>query len=181
MGDRPSCCDACGGATCPAPATTTTTSSTTPSESSSTTTTSNAPSLVNPCDGLAPCAAGACLVGTLALCPDGTPALWFGTATSGSGAVDFVFTLCASDAFVSGAFLCLPGSVPCLAADSALFGTILVTVDGTTILFDPLVFADGSCTLDALLVGLTMSGDFFCVDPFGFAASAGTWRASRCP
>jgi hypothetical protein len=122
------------------------------------------------------------VVGTPALCPDGTPALWFGTATSGSDSVDITFTLCASDVFVSGAFLCLPGFVPCFVTESAFFGTVLVTVDGLTILFDPLVFADGtSCTFNALLVGLTMSGDFLCVDPFGFAASAGTWRASRCP
>jgi hypothetical protein len=181
VGNRTSCCDACGGATCPAPATTTTTS-TAPGGVSSTTTTSTAPSMVNACDGRAFCAGGVCVVGTPALCPDGTPALWLGTATSGRGSIDIAFTLCASDAFVSGAFICLPGSVPCFVSESGFFGTILFTADGVTILFDPFVFADGSsCTFDALLVGLTMSGDFFCVDPFGFAVSAGTWSTTRCP
>jgi plastocyanin len=187
VGDRSSCCDACGGATCPAPAMTTTTSTTPastttmPGGSSPKTTTTTMPSMVNSCDGLAPCAGVVCVLGP-ALCPDGTPALWFGTATSVSGSVDIAFTLCASDAFVSGAFFCLPGSLPCFLTESAFFGTILVTADGITILFDPLVFGDGtSCTFDELLVGLTMGGDFFCVDPFGFTVSAGTWEASRCP
>ena len=138
--------------------------------------------MANLCDGLVLCAGGVCMAGTPALCPDGTPALWFGTATSVSGSVDIAFTLCGSDAFVSGTFFCLPGAAPCFVTESAIFGTALVTVDGVTILFDPLIFADGSsCTVDALLVGLTMSGDFFCVDPFGFTVSAGTWGASRCP
>jgi hypothetical protein len=138
--------------------------------------------MANLCDGLVLCAGGVCLAGTPALCPDGTPALWFGTATSVSGSVDIAFTLCASDAFVSGAFFCFPDSASCFVTESAIFGTTFVTLDGITILFDPLIFADGSsCTFDALLVGLTMGGDFFCVDPFGFTVSAGTWDASRCP
>ena len=138
--------------------------------------------MMNACDGLASCAEGACVVGTPALCPDGTPALWLGSASSGSGSVDIAFTLCATDAFVSGAFVCLPASGPCFLSESALFGTILLSADGLTILFDPFVFADGtSCTFDTLLVGLTMSGEFFCVDPFGFVVSAGTWGATRCP
>ncbi len=121
------------------------------------------------------------MAGTPALCPDGTPALWFGTATSVTGSIDIAFTICASDAFVSGTFFCLPGSLPCFVTESAIFGTTGVTVDGITILFDPLIFADGgSCKFNVLLVELTMGGDFICVDPFGFTLTAGTWDASRC-
>jgi len=203
VGDRPSCCDACGGATCPPPAPTTTTSTsttlrpTTPTRPpggnpSATTTSTTLPLLqcfadadcqvATPCDGLPLCIGGVCVAGTPALCPDGTSALWVGTATSLTGLVDIEFMICPADAFVSGTFVCLSDFAPCFAVESAIFGTTFVSVDGITILFAPLVFATGdTCTFDGLLDGLTMGGDFVCVDPFGFVVSAGTWNASRCP
>jgi len=179
VGDRSSCCGACGGTTCPRPPTTTTTS--TPGENGPTTTTSTTPSTFNPCGRLAPCAGGVCVTPTPTFCPDGTPALWFGTAASLAGSVNVVFTFCAFDPFVSGTFFC-PSSVPCLIAEGVIFGTTFVTVDGVAIVFDPLTFADGdSCTFDGWLGGLTMTGNFLCVDPFGFPMTAGTWGATRCP
>ena len=193
VGDRPSCCDACGGAVCPSPATTTTSTNTTLRPTAPTTTTSTPPLLLeclvdvdcplaNVCDGLPRCVGGVCLAGAPSFCPDGTPALWVGTASSLTGLVNLEFAICAADGFVSGTFECLSDFLPCFAVESSIFGTTFVSVDGLTILFDPLVFATGdSCTFDGLLVGRTMGGDFVCVDPFGFIVSAGTWDASRCP
>jgi plastocyanin len=202
VGDQPSCCDACGGATCPPPATSTTSTSTTlgpttptgmPAGSSSTTTTSTQPPLLecladadcpagNVCDGFPRCLTGVCVAGAPQFCPDGTPALWVGTASSFTGFVDLEFAICAADGFVSGTFACLSDFLPCFAVESPIFGSTGVSVDGVTILFAPFVFATGeTCTFDGLLVGLTMGGEFVCVDPFGFVVSAGTWNASRCP
>lgn len=199
VGDRPSCCDACGGATCPPPATTTSTTlrptTTTrvpggnPSAPTTSTTLPQPQCLVdadcqgaNLCDGLQGCVGGVCVVGMPGLCPDDTPALWLGTASDLAGFIDIAITLCPADALVSGVLFCLPGSAPCFGVESAIFGTTFVGVDGITVIFDPIIFADGgSCTFDGLLFGFTMGGNFLCVDPFGFTVSTGTWSASRCP
>ncbi len=173
VGDRVSCCDACGGATCPAPATTTTTATSTAPTFS--TTTSTMPSVLNPCDGVGFCTDGFCLNGTPLFCPDDTPALWLGTATSVIGTVDIAFAICPSAEVISGVFFRF-------GSETAIFGTAVIAVDGVSILFDPLIFADGSsCTFSGPLLGLTMGGDFACFDPFGFAVNAGTWGATRCP
>ena len=179
VGDRPSCCDACGDATCPAPASTTTTLART---HRSTTTTSTMPSVSTLCDGGVFCAGGTCLTKTSLLCPDGTSALWLGTAVSDIGAVDIAFAICPSHEFFSGTFFCLPGSVSCFVTQSATFGTIAITVDGVSIVLNPFTFGEGAgCTFNGSLLGLTMSGDFTCFDAFGFAVSSGTWSATRCP
>ena len=172
VGDRVSCCDACGGATCPAPVTTTTTATSTAPTSSATTTTM--PSGLNLCDGIGFCTDGFCLNGTPMFCPDDTPALWLGTATSMIGTVDIAFPICPSAGIFSGVFR--------LGSETSTFGTAVIAVDGVTILFDPLIFADGSsCTFSGSLLGLTMGGDFACFDPFGVGASTGAWGATRCP
>jgi plastocyanin len=101
VGDLPSCCDACGGATCPAPVTTSTSSTSTMRA-----TTTTVPSASSLCDATALCPGGICPVGMPTRCPDGTSALWVGTATSPSGSVDIVLAICASDGSVSGTFFC---------------------------------------------------------------------------
>ena len=106
---------------------------------------------------------------------DHTPALWLGTATSVIGTVDIAFTICPSAEVISGVFFRL-------GSETAIFETAIVAVDGVTILFDPLIFADGSsCTFNGSLLGLTMGGDFACFDPLGFAIRTGRWGATRCP
>ena len=181
VGDRVSCCDACGGAMCPAPTTTTTTATSTAPTLS--TTTSTMPSVLNPCDGVGFCTGIGfctdgfcfCLNGTPMFCSDDTPALWLGTATSVIGTVDIAFTICPSAEVISGVFFRL-------GSETAIFETAIVAVDGVTILFDPLIFADGSsCTFNGSLLGLTMGGDFACFDPLGFAIRTGRWGATRCP
>jgi hypothetical protein len=131
------------------------------------------------CDGTVFCDGGVC--GFPTLCPDGTGALWIGTASDVFGTVDIAFTFCPFDAFFSGTFLCLPGSAPCFVTVSPIFGTTVIAVDGVTILFDPLISGDGgSCMFNASLLQRTMGGDFVCFDPFGFAVDTGTWSAARC-
>jgi hypothetical protein len=194
VGDLPSCCDACGGETCPAPTTTSTTTilgTTTPGGSSSTTTTSppvlqclvdaDCPA-ATACDGLPRCIAGVCVAGAPSSCADGTPALWIGTASSFFGFADIELTICAVDGFISGTFACWSDFLPCFGAESPLSGATIVGGDGVTILFGPVIFGTGdTCTFQGLLVGPTMGGGFVCVDPFGFIVTAGTWNASRCP
>jgi len=191
VSDQPSCCDACGGPTCPPPAVTTTTLARLPGGHPPATTSTTLPlpqcltdadcPLANLCDG-PQCRGGLCIVGPAARCPDGTPALWVGTASSLTGVATIAFRICAADAFASGTFVCLSDSFPCFAVESPILGTTVFSVDGITIVFDSVVFVTGdACTFDARLVGLTMGGDFICVDPFGFIVSAGTWNASRCP
>ena len=131
------------------------------------------PSGLNLCDGGGFCTDGFCLSGTPMFCPDDTSALWLGTATSVIGTVDIALTICPSADVLSGVFRL---------GSETIFGTAFIAVDGVTILFDPLIFADGSsCTFSGSFLGLTMGGDFLCFDPFGFVMSAGTWGATRCP
>jgi plastocyanin len=166
ISDRPSCCDACGGATCPAPPPTTSTTTTTVAGAAPTTTTTPMPSRE--------CAS--------ARCPDGTPAHWVGTASGFAGVAAIEFRLCAVDAFVFGTFTCLSGFPPGFAVGSPIGGTAVIGADGIAIVFAPVVFVTGDvCTFDAPFVDLTMGGGFTCVDPFGFILNDGTWSASRCP
>ena len=140
------------------------------------------PSVLDLCNGTQFCTDGFCVTEVPIFCPDGTPALWLGTATSALGITDIAFTICASGEFVSGVFSCLPGSLACFGSETATFGTVVIGVDGVTIFFDPLIFADGStCTFSGSLIGFTMGGDFVCLDLFGFVVSTGTWTATRCP
>jgi hypothetical protein len=98
------------------------------------------------------------------------------------GTADIAFAICPWDAFVSGTFFCLPGFVPCFTTASDVFATIFVSTEGVTIFFEPFLVTDGaSCTFSGSLVGTSMGGDFFCVDPFGFLIDSGTWSATRCP
>jgi len=171
VGDQASCCDACGGTTCPPPTTTTTLH-----PRSTTTTTlqrewcildADCPD-ANPCDGLPRCLAGTCYPQSPRRCPDGTPALWLGTAISNAGSFSIALTACGDDFSASGAI--------------TVFGTIVISAGGVTIIFNPSGFVDGSrCNFDGRLVGLTMGGAFHCVDALGFTMTAGTWGASRCP
>ena len=177
LGDLESCCDACGGAACPAPVTTSTSSTSTVRA-----TTTTIPSASSLCDATALCPGGICPVGMPTRCPDGTSALWVGTASGPIGSVDIVLAICASDGFVSGTFFCLPGSMPCFAPVSVVFGTTILSFDGVTIVFNPFLFVDGgNCTFDGQVVGSTVDGNFVCVDGFGFTISSGIWGASRCP
>jgi len=186
VGDQASCCDACGGATCPLPTTTTTRH---PRRSTTSTTLQRESCFfdsdcrdANLCDGLPRCLAGICVAERPRLCPDGTPALWLGTATSFARSVNIAITACGGDTFFSGTLTCPPGFSPCFGGEITIFGTIVVSTDGVTIIFNPFGFADGSrCNFDGQVVGFTMGGDFRCFDSFGFILNAGTWSASRCP
>jgi len=108
--------------------------------------------------------------------------LWVGTASSLTGTITLAFSICPADGFVFGTFVCPSDLFPCFIVESPIVAAIAFSVDGITIAFNPIVFTTGeACTFDGLLTGLTMAGDFTCVDPFGFLAIAGTWNASRCP
>jgi plastocyanin len=192
VSDQPSCCEACGGATCPAPPTTTTTSTPTAPTTTSSTMFGMRPMpqcfsdtdcpVANLCDGAPRCRRGVCVAGRAAFCPDGTPALWVGAASGLTDSADIVFRICVDDGFVSGTFARSCDFSPCFGLESRIFGTAFFSIDGFTIVFEPVVFATGdACTFDAQLVGLTMGGDFICVDPFGFIVNSGAWNTTRCP
>ena len=133
----------------------------------------------NLCNGTEVCVAGRCLPGTPLLCPDGSPQLWLGTANDGVGYVNVGMTLCRFGSQLSGNYVCSPASpfVDCLAST----GTVSGSVVGST--FYPLItFGNGAyCSVNGLLVGLTMGGTYGCYDPFGILLDAGAWTMSRCP
>ena len=185
VGDQESCCDACGGPTCPLPSTTTTLH---PRTSTTTTTVRESCFLdvdchpANLCDGLPFCSAGLCFAASPKVCPDGAPALWVGTANTFAGSASIAITACGDNADFSGTLGCQPGFAPCSAGQITFFGTFVISVDGVTIVINPFGFADGSrCSFDGQLVGVTMSGTFRCFDGFGFTVSTGTWHTTRCP
>jgi hypothetical protein len=100
---------------------------------------------------------GTCVADRPRLCPDGTPELWLGTATSLAVSVNIAITFRADDTFFSGTFF---GPAD-FGAEIAIFGTTVISVDGITIIFNPSSLADGSrCNFHGQLVGLTMGGDF---------------------
>jgi len=138
--------------------------------------------VANLCDGSPRCHRGVCVART-AFCPDGTSALWVGAASGLTASADIVLRICVADGFVvSGTFGCVSDFFPCFAGESRIFGTAFFNIDGFTIAFDPVIFATGdACSFDAQVVGLTMGGDFVCVDPFGFIVNSGAWNATRCP
>ena len=136
----------------------------------------------NACNGWELCITGTCYAGTPPVCADGTSSLWLGTAGNAAGYVNIGVTVCRSGSFVSGAYACVPATLACVGDASPLTGAIYADVTGTAIIFDPLIFSNGyGCGFRGLLVGLTMGGNYLCVDPRGFTVSTGTWTLNRCP
>ena len=131
----------------------------------------------NFCNGAEVCIAGRCLPGTPPVCGDGTPALWLGTATDPFGYVNVGMTLCEVGSAIVGNYVCGPGSLSCLASTGSVSGSVV----GST--FYPLItFGNGAyCSVNGLVVGLTMGGTYGCYDPFGSLVDAGTWAMTRCP
>ena len=133
----------------------------------------------NLCNGLEACVTGTCVPGSPALCSDGVPALWLGTATSASGGyVNIGATLCAVGSALTGQFACEPGTNSCLATQGTITGTIV----GSDAYYPHVTFPDGSyCDFFGQVSGLTLSGTYTCYDYSGFYGDQGTYSVTRCP
>src|SRR5438552_11390385 len=134
----------------------------------------------NLCNGLEACVTGTCVPGSPALCSDGVPALWLGTATSASGGyVNIGATLCAVGSALTGQFTCEPGTNACLATQGTISGTIV----GADAYYPRVSFPDGSyCLFGGQVSGLTLSGGYTCYDSSGSVVyDEGAYYLIRCP
>jgi hypothetical protein len=121
----------------------------------------------NVCNGAETCSAGQCVAGTMAICPDGSPAPWTGKAynpTSG----DFVnmnAILCRTGTAIWGSWSCSPGTVACPVVGGPVSGTLLGTsfsLIGTNDLRD--TQHPFQCQFTGSVVGTSISGNMTCTD-----------------